>query len=382
MGTRLLVVHPGHGFSTADVYTGLTAGLEAGGVEIVPYLLEGRLGVAEAWLKFVDRRGKEHRGELWGRRTKAERWAAMLAKASEEIITRTLRHQCDGVLIITSMCVHPDTLLLLRRARIPTGIVFTESPYDDEAQARVAALVDVCWTNERTSLAALRAANPATHYLPAAYNPAVHTPRPQPGDEDVPAHDVVFVGTLFPERVALLEQVDWTGIDLGLYGNALSVTKRYPLAPYLRGGLTDNRYAAALYRRAKVGLNLYRAHPTAESLNPRAYELAACGCYQISEPRAEAGELFGVACTRFRDAAELERVLRASLDEATYHVTFTAARGIPGVRRHTLPSATAYRERMAERAWHAAAPHTFAARAAQIMEQFAPVLDRQYAACG
>lgn len=383
MTTRLLLVHPGHSFSTADLYTGLKAGLEQCGVEIVPYLLESRLGVAEAWLKFVDRRSKLRKGEIWQQRTKDERWAAMLAKAGEEIVTRALRHRVDGILIVTAMCVHPDALMLCRRAHIPVGIVLSESPYDDGPQARVAGLVDVCWTNERTSLAALRAANPATHSLPAAYNPAVHTAEPQPGDEDVPAHDVVFVGTIFPERVALLEQVDWSGIDLGLYGNALSVTTRHPLYPYLRGGLTDNRYAAALYRRAKVGLNLYRAHPTAESLNPRAYELAACGCYQVSEPRAEAAELFGVACARFRDPAELERVLRASLDEAAYHATVTDARGLPGVRRDTLPSAAVYRERMAERAWRAAAPHTFEARAAQIMEQFAPVLDRQYAAaCG
>ena len=56
---------------------------------------------------------------------------------------------------------------------------------------------------------------PNTHYLPVGYDPAQHGPQM---NGEAPAHDVVFVGTGFESRVALLSQVDWSGIDLGLYG--------------------------------------------------------------------------------------------------------------------------------------------------------------------
>jgi spore maturation protein CgeB len=65
----------------------------------------------------------------------------------------------------------------------------------------------------------------------------------------------------------------------------------------------DNAAAAGVYRRAKIGLNLYRRSKgwgkhapqihTAESLNPRAYEFAACGVFHLSDYRPEVEEVFG-----------------------------------------------------------------------------------------
>jgi hypothetical protein len=42
---RIMVIHPGHGFSTADVFTGLCAGLAANGAEVIPYPLDAALDV-------------------------------------------------------------------------------------------------------------------------------------------------------------------------------------------------------------------------------------------------------------------------------------------------------------------------------------------------
>ena len=95
---------------------------------------------------------------------------------------------------------------------------------------------------------------------------------------------------------------------------------RNPLRIYVRGGIVDNCLAAALYRRADIGLNLYRsgkgwgkdAPPVerAESLNPRAVELAACGVFTLSDYRAEVAEIFGDAVPTFRTPAELEYLVR------------------------------------------------------------------------
>jgi len=126
---------------------------------------------------------------------------------------------------------------------------------------------------------------------------------------------VVFVGTGFASREELLSCVDWTGIDLGLYGAWGHVTDDpgHPLHPYVREGLVDNARTGALYRAAKVGLNLYRRPGLglpAESLNPRAYELAADGVCTVSTPRAEVGEKFGELVPVVRDPRHLRGVLR------------------------------------------------------------------------
>jgi spore maturation protein CgeB len=128
---------------------------------------------------------------------------------------------------------------------------------------------------------------------------------------DGPAHDVVFVGSGFPERVAWFNAINWDGIDLGLYGIWDGLGLKPQAQACVRGGPIDNVQAADLYRRAKVGLNLYRRTTvTAESLNPRAYELAACGTFAISEHRAESIERFGHLVPTFATPQEAEALIR------------------------------------------------------------------------
>ncbi len=230
----------------------------------------------------------------------------------------------------------------------------SESPYDDDAQLRVAPFADICFTGERVSVPVLARANPNTHYLPHAAAPW-HFAAWE--DHDVPAHDVVFVGTMFQERIEALLAVNWDGIDLGLYGGFELLGSRSRLRQYIRGGVVSNLKTAALYRRAKVGLNLYRTSigfgrdaprvKHAESLNPRAYELAACGTFQLSDDRAEVHEVFGTAVPTFTTPKELEILIRQFL---------------PRERE---------RRAMADLARRAVEPHTYAARAAAVIETLA-----------
>jgi spore maturation protein CgeB len=225
------------------------------------------------------------------------------------------------VLIVSGMYLHPDTLVLLRRAGRRVGVLLTESPYDLEPELRFAALADVVWTNERTCVEGFRRVCPHAFYLPCAFNATRHAPgAPAAG---TPRHDVVFVGTAFQERIELLRTIDWRGIDLGLYGNWQSLGSRSPLRQYVRAGTVTNDQALELYRAAKIGLNLHRLSKGwgrkapriagAESLNPRAYELAAAGCFTVSDFRPELVERFGDLVPTFRDPAEAGALIRAWL---------------------------------------------------------------------
>jgi spore maturation protein CgeB len=105
---------------------------------------------------------------------------------------------------------------------------------------------------------------------------------------------------------------------------------RHRLRRHLRNGLVDNAITAALYQHAAIGLNPYRQSvalkrgspriTTGESLNPRAVELAACGCFSISDWHAESEEVFGDLVPTYRTPAELEGLIRHYLahpDERT-----------------------------------------------------------------
>jgi spore maturation protein CgeB len=345
---RVLLVGAGASYSIKDVESGYYHALQAAGVDLKVYALDRRIVIAQRWLM-----------GLWRERGKPPdappTWPDAIYRAGIEALEMALRFDVDWVLAISGMYLHPDVLVMMRRAGLRAAVILTESPYDDEQQARVAALADVCWTTERSSVPFLREANPATFYLRHAYDPERHTPRGE-AQADVPSHDVVFVGTGFQERIDLLSGVDWRGIDLGLYGEWNLLSSRHRLRQYLRGGTLDNARTAALYRQAKIGLNLYRTSKGygrtaeriehAESMNPRAYELAACGVFQISNYRAEVMETFDWSVPTFGTALELQRRIR-----------YFFAR--PHERLHKAQSS---RQRIE--------PHTFAARAAELLADF------------
>jgi spore maturation protein CgeB len=303
---KVLLVHPGASMSTHDVFVGLMGGLKALGVEVMEYELDARIERSGAWLNYCRSRLLK-KGVDFPPITNAD----ILYHAGEELVARSLRAQPDVVLVVSAMYLHPDVLVIMRRAGLRVVILFTESPYDDAHQDRLLPWFDFGWTNERTS------AKGKVRYLPHAWNPDVHGAAAA-ADADVPSHDVVFVGTGFAERVEVLQRTDWDGIDLGLYGSWDLLGSRNRLRKYVRGSYVSNEVATALYRRAKIGLNLYRTsigfgrhNPRilhAESLNPRAYELASVGCFTVSDRRAEVAEVFGDLVPTF-DRPEMLRLL-------------------------------------------------------------------------
>jgi spore maturation protein CgeB len=229
------------------------------------------------------------------------------------------------VLVVSGMYFHPDFFILMKRAGLRVGVLLTESPYDDERQERILPWVDIAWTNERTSVEPFRKINPNTYYLPHAYNQDKHFPQAKDEkDKLIKEHDVVFVGTGFRERADLLAAVNWEGIDFGLYGHWSILGPRNRLRKYIQSEEIENEVTSALYRKAKIGINLHRTSRGfgrdapqigyAESLNPRAYELAACGCFYISDDRAEVTEIFNGSVPTFKDAAEMESSIRYWLE--------------------------------------------------------------------
>ena len=336
---RILLVGAGAAFSTRDVEDGYLAALRATDAEVWLYDLGTRLSLAREWVhKLWRRRG--------GKPEDRPGWPDAIYRGSVEALEMALRFQADWVFIVSGMFFHPDVLEMMRRAGLRTAVLFTESPYEDEQQATMAALADICWTTERTSTHRLHAG-----YMRHAYDPARHR-TDVPLDLSLPAHDVVFVGSGFPERIEILKSIDWTGIDLGLYGEWGLLGPTSKLRQFVRSGPVSNETAVGLYRRAKIGLNLHRSSKTygrgaarvahAESANPRTYELAACGLFQVSDARLEIYELFGDAVPMV-DTSTLERTIRAYLQDSP-------------ARHHA-----------ARQARLAVEPHTFTARAGKVL---------------
>jgi spore maturation protein CgeB len=333
---KVYVIHPGAQWSTCDVYTGLVAGLQAQpGVDIY----EGRIDTILNWYDNAVQAGiavgvfslDVANNNIFNRQR----------MASAHITQHILDIWPDVVISVSGHNYHLADADILRKAGIKTAVILTESPYFGELEGEMRAHYDVAFTNERKSGQRLHA-----HYLPHAYNPAVHTPDGPKGY----AADVFFCGSMFDERRALFNAVDWEGVDFVWRGHDMSET---PTA------LMPNAATAAYYRGAKISLNQHRtttshgsgehiAADEAESLNPRAYEIPACGAFQLcDDSRAEGWEVFGDCFPTYRagDAADLSR-------QARYWLTHDDRR-----------------EETARMMHAAVLPHSWTARATQVLER-------------
>ena len=294
---KILFIHPACRFAIWDVARGYRAAL-------------GRL-LGEESLKdyYLDKRLAYHMNALRlnGAEVAAnDKW--IVSKfASETAVCEALYFDADMVFIVSGLNLHAGLLSMLDKTKMPTAVLLTENPYDDEPQKQWIANYPAMkvFTHERFS-----AEQWGWNYLPHAYDPAVHRPvEPDPTEEC----DVLLVGTGWRERQYFLECVDWAGIKLRIVGpwDAWpAMTEGSPLAKYFVGEAVDNATIAPRYASVKICLNFHRRHPDAWSPNPRAYEIAACGAFQLSDPRPGVIDLFGPSVPIFDSPERLGELVR------------------------------------------------------------------------
>lgn len=290
---RILFVNTATTFSIGDVARGYKSALERRGYEVAEYNLAARMNY--------------HRKAI---PVEVLNQPLLSKMASETILAEALYHKADLVLIISGLMVHPIALWLCGQVGLRAAVVFTESPYDDEQQAMWADMQHVdntrldltVFTNDRYS-----AQRFGWNFLPPSFDMNIH--KIVDPDPELTGCDVLMVGTGWPERIKFLEAVDWTGIDLRLFGH-WDVAPDSPLFPFVHSALVNNIAVPAMYAAAKVNINIHRASDVALTPGPRAYELAACGAFQLSDAREDLVGLFGGGVPTFRTPEELGQMVR------------------------------------------------------------------------
>jgi spore maturation protein CgeB len=300
---RVLVVRPGPNFSVQDVADGWVTGLRAKGCDVLDFNFDDRLNFYSAAHVPKD-------GELVQAFDPAE--AAVMASKGIEIAA--YEFWPDVVVIVSGFFVPPATYNLLRSRGHKVVLLHTESPYEDDRQVDRAKFADLNILNDPTNLDRFPK---GTIYVPHAYDPARHFPRPA---TDRAASDFCFVGTGYPSRMEFLEAVDWKGIDVALAGQWKGLGSASPLREFVVHDLEEccpNDLTVELYASTKASVNLYRKEATHSAdgwaMGPREVELAATGTFFLREPRPESDELLSMLPT-FTDPGDFEDQLRWWLD--------------------------------------------------------------------
>jgi spore maturation protein CgeB len=284
---RILAVRPGPAFSVQDVHDGWVYGLRAAGAEVVDYNHDARI-------EFYARAAHEKPDGTFQLALDPQRAVSMALNSLHAVC---YQYRPDVVLCTSGFYLVAGYLDVIRAHGSKVVILHTESPYEDDAQVKRAAHADLNIINDPTNLDGFRATG-RTYYLPHAYRPDRHYPRTTWAPEA--ASDVCFVGTAYPSRIAFLNAVDWTGIDLALAGNWQWLAPESPLRKHVAHDIEqccDNEQTAELYAATQLAFNLYRREANAPELvqgwamGPREVELAAMGVFFLRESRGESDAL-------------------------------------------------------------------------------------------
>ena len=239
----------------------------------------------------------------------------IVKSASLNLVLKVMESDPDVLIIIDGSSIHKDAWEWFRRLGIKTIVVNTESPYQDKFITHINELVFKSFTNEFTT-----SERTGIEYLPVGYDSEAH--HPMMVDTSY-RKDVIFIGSGFPERVEILNGVNWEGVDFEFYGY-YPINEKHKLAEYYKGTNIPNAETALYYNGSKISLNLNRVSvdydgsasvPEAASLSPRAYEIAACGGFMISQYRPEIESIFGDLVPTFNTSEELDDLIRYWLDK-------------------------------------------------------------------
>jgi len=344
---RILTVAPGPRFSTFDTFKYYTKAFSDLGHEVAAFNYHDHYAYHATALSYIEDGDAEDLG--------LQKRAMLLA--AEDLIARVARKQPELIFVVSGLALPPgvwdwlDTFRSGLEKKFATMCLFTESPYIDETQYPILERVDYAATMDFSSLQKFADVNENSLYIRHAYEPTVHKPQPMSVDHMA---DVFMVGTGFPERINLLTSIDWTDIDLRLFGGNWGDLGD-GLDKYYSPEFLDNEEEVPLfYTNSRISLNIYRTAKwpgenvlhiepgIAYSVSPRCYEILGSGGFLLTDSRPELLELFedGKDIVVFDGAEELGDKIKFYLSHPRQRDKIVAS-GRRAVSGHTYMSRAA-----------------------------------------
>jgi spore maturation protein CgeB len=218
---------------------------------------------------------------------------------------------------------HSEAILRIREQGIRTAVWFADDPYFSDDSAGIAGHYDYVFTHERGCVPFYRELGCGeVHYLPLAVHPGLYRPM---AVERSYHSDICFIGTAFPNRIRLIDRLArfLSGRKVILIGALWHrLRRRDLLSSALRAEWVPPGEAAKYYSGAKIVINHHRdpfhaAHNRnsrnlpAESINPRTFEISACGTLQLTDIRGDLLDHYtpGLQLDTYASAAELRERL-------------------------------------------------------------------------
>ena len=255
-----------------------------------------------------------------------------LQLVSQAVLAQVERFSPDLVLAMAQAPLSRQALRRLTRDGVPTAMWFVEDYAVFTYWQAFAPLYDFFFTIQKEPFLGRLAevGQKQAHYLPLAAAPEVHRPVPLSAIERrAYGSDVSFVGAGYPNRRLAFRA--FADMDFRIWGSDWDGEEI--LAAYVqRGGARiETEEVVKIFCATRVNLNLHSSVRPAvtvgggDFVNPRTFEIAACGAFQVVDQRSLLPELFAdhelavvdhvdamVEATRYFLAHEEERTAMAA----------------------------------------------------------------------
>jgi len=348
---RILLVSPGHGISTIDVFLGAGDALKLLGQDVYSFKLRNRIKFyQDAMGHFV--KGTNQRVSI----------SEVYNIACQGLFTSVFQTWPDLILFITGQYIPPwvPSLIRERAPHIKQAVWYTESPYMLAYEVQRAPVFDYVFTCDKLCAEVYKKFCPESHYLPTAYNSNYEWETEMRRWESIIyAPDLFFVGSEVPGRLDFLKELAQHikgKVQFKLFGVFPSIEKGLcpELEPFYIPMTLTKFEVIKYYNNAKIILNhsriseskrMLRNLKTGEmvekklepySLGPRVYEIMAAGGFLLTDYRPELDDLFEVGkdLVVYKNAKDCADKVLEYLDKEKERKAI-AQRGKSKVKEHT-----------------------------------------------
>lgn len=263
----------------------------------------------------------------------------------ERIAARADYVRPDMIIALAQAPLAPELIRRLKNLEVPLIFWFVENHRTIPYWRAVAPHYDYFFGIQKGRFLEMlaEAGAPFTGYLPQAADPAIHRPLALSEEERKKyGSQVSFMGAGYPNRHAVFSRL----IDLpfriwGTEWNLQSPVGR--LVTNANRRLDPDEYVK-IFNASKINLNLSSSttsqgiDPMNDFVNPRTFEIAACGAFQLADENGELAGMFepGREIATFRDVHELREKIGYYLEHNAERETIAGAGMKKVLAEHTF----------------------------------------------
>jgi spore maturation protein CgeB len=220
---------------------------------------------------------------------------------AEAVVAQALKWEPDLIFALAQAPLHESALARLRKFGVPTAFWFVEDFRVMNYWQRVGPLYDHFFgiqSGEFLQQLQGRGCRGA-HYLPMACDPSIHQPLAlTPQEHQAYSSDVSFVGAGYYNRRNFFQGL--LDFDLKIWGSDWQGCPALNSVLQRDGARISTEESVKIFTASTINLNLHSSpyhegvNPHGDYVNPRTFELAGCGAFQLMDHRALLPDLFRV----------------------------------------------------------------------------------------